>query len=61
VFDRFFRGQQAGVEAVEGTGIGLSLVKSVVENHRGSVWLESEVGVGTRFFVQVPAAHSMGS
>jgi signal transduction histidine kinase len=61
VFDRFFRGQQAGAETVEGTGIGLSLVKSVVENHRGSVWLESEVGMGTRFFVQVPAAHSMSS
>ncbi|HYO89163.1 MAG TPA: GAF domain-containing sensor histidine kinase, partial [Candidatus Limnocylindrales bacterium] len=56
VFDRFFRGHQAGVEAVEGTGIGLSLVKTVVENHRGTVWFESEVGAGTRFFVQVPAA-----
>lgn len=61
VFERFFRGNQPGVETVEGTGIGLSLVKSVVENHHGKIWFESEPGVGTRFFVQVPAAQSVGA
>ncbi len=61
VFERFFRGHQSGVEDVEGTGIGLSLVKTVVENHRGTVWFESEVGAGTRFFVQVPAAALIGN
>ncbi|HYO88230.1 MAG TPA: HAMP domain-containing sensor histidine kinase, partial [Candidatus Limnocylindrales bacterium] len=56
IFERGFRGQQAGVEQVDGTGIGLSLVKTVIENHRGTVWFESEEGSGTCFFVQLPAA-----
>ncbi len=56
VFDRFFRGNQKGVEHVTGSGLGLSLVKAVVENHHGRLWLESEVGVGTTFFISLPLA-----
>jgi signal transduction histidine kinase len=54
IFDRFFRGNQRGVEHVSGSGLGLSLVKTVVENHRGRVWLRSTVGQGTTFFVAIP-------
>lgn len=54
VFDRFFRGNQRGVEHVSGSGLGLSLVKTVVENHRGRVWLQSVVGQGTTFYIAVP-------
>ncbi len=54
VFDRFFRGNQRGVEHVSGSGLGLSLVKTVVENHRGRVWLHSMVGRGTTFYIAVP-------
>lgn len=61
VFERFFRANHPAAEAVDGTGIGLSLVKSVIENHHGKIWFESEPGAGTRFFVQMPAAHSVGS
>ncbi len=60
IFERFFRGQQAGVEHVPGTGVGLSLVRGVVENHQGAVWFESEVGTGTHFYVQLPAAQFTG-
>jgi signal transduction histidine kinase len=56
VFDRFFRGKQKGVEHISGSGLGLSLVKAVVENHRGKVWLESKVGLGTKFYVSIPAS-----
>lgn len=56
VFDRFFRAKQKGVEHISGSGLGLSLVKTIVENHRGKVWLESKEGVGTRFYVAVPFA-----
>ncbi len=51
IFDRFFRGEQSGVEHVSGSGLGLSFVKTIVENHQGKVWLESQVGRGTIFFV----------
>lgn len=58
VFERFFRGRQKGVEHVTGSGLGLSIVKSIVENHRGKIWLESAEGQGTTFYVTVPLATS---
>ncbi len=54
VFDRFYRANQKGVKHVTGSGLGLSLVKAVVENHHGKVWLESEPSAGTTFFVSIP-------
>lgn len=37
-----------------GTGVGLALVKRIIEAHRGSVWVESEPGAGSRFYVRLP-------
>jgi signal transduction histidine kinase len=56
VFDSFFRANQRGAEHITGTGLGLHLVKTVVENHAGEVWLESESEIGTTFFVSIPVA-----
>ncbi|MBX3080765.1 MAG: GAF domain-containing protein [Anaerolineae bacterium] len=52
VFDRFYRAP--GMEQVTGTGLGLSLVKSVVEAHKGKIWLESASGKGTTFHLSLP-------
>jgi two-component system OmpR family sensor kinase len=52
IFDRFYRGR--GQEA-EGSGLGLALVRSVVEAHGGEVRLESELGVGSLFMMDIPA------
>ncbi|MBZ0279587.1 MAG: GAF domain-containing protein [Anaerolineae bacterium] len=57
VFDRFWRGAgkgQEGAEHISGTGLGLSLVKTIVENHHGEIWLNSQLNQGTRFFIRLP-------
>ncbi|MCI0712320.1 MAG: ATP-binding protein [Chloroflexi bacterium] len=55
VFDRFFRVKSTQTETVGGSGIGLSLVKAIIDHHKGRVWLKSEIGVGTSFYVTLPA------
>jgi len=57
VFERFFRGGRRGqkdAEHISGSGLGLSLVKTVIENHHGNVSLTSKVGEGTTFYINLP-------
>jgi signal transduction histidine kinase len=55
VFDRFYRGGDAHTRAVKGSGLGLTLVKEIVEAHGGTVQVGSEVGQGSTFSIQLPA------
>jgi CheY-like chemotaxis protein len=54
IFDRFHRIESAQRRTHEGTGIGLALVKELLELHRGSVRVESSVGEGSTFTARVP-------
>lgn len=54
VFDRFYQVEDAMHSIYEGTGIGLALVKELVELHHGHVSVRSEYGKGTAFSVQLP-------
>jgi PAS domain S-box-containing protein len=54
LFQRFFRGSNAAERAIQGTGIGLSIVKAIVDAHGGSIAVESREGVGTTFRVAFP-------
>lgn len=54
VFERFFRGGDELTRTVKGSGLGLSLVKEIVEAHKGKVHVESEPGKGCTFFVKLP-------
>ena len=54
IFDPFYRGEQKGAEHVSGSGLGLNLVKTVIESHRGRVEVESQDGQGATFHVYLP-------
>ncbi|WP_242346098.1 hybrid sensor histidine kinase/response regulator [Anaeromyxobacter terrae] len=53
IFERYWRGRESGVH---GVGIGLSIVKTLVERHGGKVWVESKPGEGARFSFTLPVA-----
>jgi signal transduction histidine kinase len=54
VFERFFRSAQATAGAVQGTGLGLTIAKAIVDAHGGTIGVASEEGVGTTFRVELP-------
>ena len=54
IFEKFVRGEAAKRACIQGTGIGLSMVKEIVGAHHGRVTLQSDVGRGSTFIVQLP-------
>jgi two-component system NtrC family sensor kinase len=55
IFDKFYRVDRPETEGIVGSGLGLSIVKTIVEKHRGRIWVDSEVGEGTTFAIVLPA------
>jgi len=54
LFEKFYRGTQREARAQHGSGLGLTIVKSIAEQHSGRVWVESQLGQGSVFFLQIP-------
>ena len=54
IFDRFSRGDNSLNRLNEGSGVGLSIVKSMIDIHNGNVTVESVLGKGSTFEVQLP-------
>ncbi len=55
IFDRFYRrGVTEQSSTAKGSGLGLPIVRNLVELHGGKVWVKSEVGKGSTFFVKLP-------
>lgn len=61
VFDRFYRAQTVRENAIQGIGVGLSIVKAIVDRHRGRVTIESEPGAGSTISICVPRLHDVAS
>lgn len=58
LFEPFFRSARARHEQIEGAGLGLSLVRSIVEGHGGHVDVDSSEGAGSRFAIVLPASEA---
>ena len=54
VFNKFYREQKGNIHDVKGHGLGLAYVKEIVDKHHGTVFVESEQGIGSTFIVKLP-------
>ncbi|MGY3213055.1 sensor histidine kinase [Mucilaginibacter sp. HD30] len=56
IFERFSKAGRTGLKGEQSTGLGLSIVKQIVESHKGTIRVESEEGKGTTFVIELPSA-----
>ena len=61
IFDSFYQADQRLARTVGGCGLGLSIVRSIVEAHHGKVRVESEPGHGSTFTIEIPAVMEAAS
>ena len=56
IFEKFYQIEEHFTGQVKGAGIGLAIVKKIIEAHDGVVWVESSIGEGSRFIMSLPKA-----
>jgi len=58
LFEKFYRSGRREAYNQRGSGLGLAIVKSIIEKHNGKVWVESKLGRGSSFYIQLPTKQS---
>jgi signal transduction histidine kinase len=54
LFEKFYRSKQRETRLQTGSGLGLAIVSSIAANHGGRIWVESTLGKGSTFYLQIP-------
>ena len=54
LFDKFSKARRPGLRGEESTGLGMSIIKTLVGWHGGNIWFESAVNKGTTFYIELP-------
>ena len=54
LFEKFTKARRTGLKGEPSTGLGMSIIKTIVEWHGGRIWFESEENIGTTFYIEIP-------
>ena len=54
LFEKFTKARRPGIKGEPSVGLGMSIIKTIVEWHNGKIWFESEENVGSKFFIEIP-------
>jgi two-component system sensor histidine kinase KdpD len=57
IFNKFYRSQSNEKNSISGLGMGLAIARGIIEIHQGKIWVESQLGKGSKFYFSLPVEH----